>query len=940
MLDRIRLVSFLTHFGEEDSELGKFEFLTTRSKNTDQHNTNVRRQSSPMTCEDFKRNLSKMNNKENFDERMLAEIYNAIKSDEIVMPTEHTGHVRESYLWKLMLKRSSTTGEKFLHVPSGSYNYDIFTLIWGQTMAALSFVFEKSNYDLVIQKSIQGFSKCARIAAYYFMSDVFDNLVISLCKFTTLLNSREWIENLPIQFGLNRKARLAATVVFNIAHVHGDILRDGWKNILECIIHLYKANLLPSVLVEVEDFLDPTGRTTLIKEQTAQIQKSDVGLFSSLAFLLGGGGPTDSTLSSGKQVTFEEQEAIKIATACIEECHLEQLLQETKFLIIDSLNEFLKALIYGCQISPDSQKFDQDAAVFCLELLVKVILQNRDRVTLFWSTVRHQFYLILVNANEKSFLVERTCVGLLRIAARLLRREELASEILASLRILLLMKPHVIHSLSSEIAFGLHELLRTNAANIHKSDDWFTLFSLLEVVGAAAHPPPVLQPIIQNPLNDKHIHSSRSTTNIESDNEYSDCITTNTIDKGYTSDTEVYPRSDYIVVSHDDLETIRTQQSILNQYKIDLNEKLSRHDRRALIKSCETLSFLIRDSTHVTEENFEYCIHCIRTFIEATVTQQTYKQKSKIIIINKNLKQYRKTISSNSLSNENLNDLTNNQLGQTQFISRQSKLDYDDEDDQESIKQEYQSLALQLLDLMHTLHTRASQIYKHTTLQQTEQTTSSILWYKCWCPILQGIARLCCDPRRPVRSSALGYLQRSVLLPELHILSPTEWESVFNKVLFPLLLKLLETTNINDHLHGIEETRVRVSQLLCRIFLQHLSPLLTLPTFTALWLTILDFMDKYLKSDQTDMLRESVRESLKNMLLVMNTTGLFDGDQPLTVITKDRIHSFLPGLWDEVFKMSTSLPTFISHSESSKKSVTTKEENVSLNETTASSSSN
>lgn len=41
------------------------------------------------------------------------------------------------------------------------------------------------------------------------------------------------------------------------------------------------------------------------------------------------------------------------------------------------------------------------------------------------------------------------------------------------------------------------------------------------------------------------------------------------------------------------------------------------------------------------------------------------------------------------------------------------------------------------------------------------------------------------------------------------------------------------------------------------------------------------------------------------MLLVMNTTGLFDGDQPLVVITKDRIHSFLPGLWQEVFKMAT-----------------------------------
>jgi brefeldin A-resistance guanine nucleotide exchange factor 1 len=104
---------------------------------------------------------------------------------------------------------------------------------------------------------------------------------------------------------------------------------------------------------------------------------------------------------------------------------------------------------------------------------------------------------------------------------------------------LLLMKPHVIHSLSSEIAFGLHELLRTNAANIHKSDDWFTLFSLLEVVGAAAHPPPILQPTIQTPSADKHISSSRSTINVESDSECSDCATTSTTDKGYTSDTEV-----------------------------------------------------------------------------------------------------------------------------------------------------------------------------------------------------------------------------------------------------------------------------------------------------------------------------------------------------------------------------------------------------------------
>jgi brefeldin A-resistance guanine nucleotide exchange factor 1 len=58
---------------------------------------------------------------------------------------------------------------------------------------------------------------------------------------------------------------------------------------------------------------------------------------------------------------------------------------------------------------------------------------------------------------------------------------------------LLMMKPDVIHSLSRHIAYGLHDLLKTNAANIHTAYDWYTLFTLLEVVGAGTNPPPVLQ---------------------------------------------------------------------------------------------------------------------------------------------------------------------------------------------------------------------------------------------------------------------------------------------------------------------------------------------------------------------------------------------------------------------------------------------------------------
>lgn len=50
---------------------------------------------------------------------------------------------------------------------------------------------------------------------------------------------------------MNNKAQLACKTVFQLVHNHGDILRDGWKNILDCIIQLYKAKLLPKVLIEV-----------------------------------------------------------------------------------------------------------------------------------------------------------------------------------------------------------------------------------------------------------------------------------------------------------------------------------------------------------------------------------------------------------------------------------------------------------------------------------------------------------------------------------------------------------------------------------------------------------------------------------------------------------------------------------------------------------------
>ena len=413
-----------------------------------------------------------------------------------------------------------------------------------------------------------------------------------------------------------------------------------------------------------------------------------------------------------------------------------------------------------------------------------------------------------------------------------------------------------------------------------------------------------------------------------------------------------------------------TSTNSANQYKIDLDDEgLGHHDKKAFAKCCETLTFLIRDMAHVSIHNFESCIHCLRTFVEACVLlggnrshkfileQQQQQQQNQLKKGAKNEKQLTKSqqlqlqqqkqAALKSKNNKNRSNSPNDGYFNTNLDDKSLSYDYcdyynvnedndnDDEDEDDQLVTSYETISIQLLDLLDTLHIKAASvftvwsdeqksIFQLTSTNQADDENAndleqqsirqvSNLWSKCWCPILQGIARLSCDINGEVRMHALQYLQRALLVHELQKLSAIEWEACFNKVLFPLLAKLLENIDPRNAMR-MEETRMRASTLLCKVFLQHLTTLARLSTFTALWLTILDYMDKYIKSDKTDnLLHDVIPESLKNMLLVMETTGLFNITasssnnikfSQLSSITKDRIESFLPGLWEETFKIN------------------------------------
>uniref|UniRef100_A0A8C7UJ56 Golgi-specific brefeldin A-resistance guanine nucleotide exchange factor 1 n=1 Tax=Oncorhynchus mykiss TaxID=8022 RepID=A0A8C7UJ56_ONCMY len=863
--------------------------------NTDQHNNNVRKQNIPMTIEQFKKNLKGVNGNTDFDQDMLEDIYNAIKNEEIVMPDEQSGLVKENYVWNVLLHRGATSEGVFLHVPAGSYDHDLFTMTWGPTIAALSYVFDKSLDDTIIQKAIAGFRKCAMISAHYGFSDVFDNLIISLCKFTTL--SSESVENLPTVFGSNGKAQIAAKTMFHLAHRHGDILREGWKNIMDSMLQLFRAELLPKAMVEVEDFVEPNGTISLQREETPS-NRGESAVLSFVNWL---------TLSGAEQSgqrgpSTENQEAKQAAMLCIKQCDPEKLITESKFLQLESLQELMKALI---SVTPDEETYDEEDAAFCLEMLLRIVMENS------------QGQCVL------SHSLSCVCVCLGTVCRVYGRRCEITC-VLLSLRLLLMMKPHVLARVSREVAYGLHELLKTNAANIHCTDDWFTLFALIECIGAGIKPPASFKVTSTTPDID---------TGAQSDSELSfHHLSEVSLDRGYTSDSEVYtehgksrmPRSvtdvdvtssGWLVVGKDDLDISKVAASgsktllnpLVNQYSLSLGQDMGFHDTKSLIKCVESLSFIVRDAAHVTPENFELCVKAIRVFVEASLNggYRTYEKKKN-----------HKYDSQKSRVRRKPRDKEGASRRAKASSQRPSRSHSDDEED-EGVPASYHTVSLQLLDLMHTLHTRASSIYSSWAEEQRRlepvgkkiEADSQTLWTSCWCPLLQGIAWLCCDARRLVRMQALTYLQRALLVHDLQTLDAVEWESCFNKVLFPLLTKLLDNISPAD-VCGMEETRMRACTLLSKVFLQHLSPLLSLSTFAALWLTILDFMDKYMHAGSSDLLLEAIPESLKNMLLVMDTAGIFHsadsrtGYSDLWEITWERIDCFLPNLREELFKQT------------------------------------
>lgn len=338
----------------------------------------------------------------------------------------------------------------------------------------------------------------------------------------------------------------------------------------------------------------------------------------------------------------------------------------------------------------------------------------------------------------------------------------------------------ILQACGRHISYGLHELLRTNAASIKTAGNWTTIFTLLECVGAGVCPPTVTPGPSSSfvSLNKDGVEEdlgelTASVTSSDSDDNKMLTNSNDSLTNGANGDS-------WLLIGKDGAEVTSK-----NQYNLTINETLGKHDSRSFVKSCQSLAFILRDAKHVSAENFLRCVHAVRVFGEALVDgglgKRLAEHPPKVVDHRRgsSSKQAKKSSGKHKKPSPSLKT----RKGGKPLNSGVSE---DEVEIYETINQTYDAMSLQLIELIYTLHTNASLYFPERSREGEGDNLleACLLWTKCWCPLLQGIAQLCCDIRREVRMSALTYLQRALLVRDLHSLGALEWEACFNKVTF------------------------------------------------------------------------------------------------------------------------------------------------------------
>jgi len=324
--------------------------------NTDQHNPNFKGQAR-MTPIDFARNLRGVNGGKDFAPEYLQEIFDAIKSNEIILPDEHDNKHAFDYAWKELLLKTDAAGPLVM-CDTNIYDADLFATTWNPIVSCLFFVFMSATDDTVYARVITGFDECARIATKYGNAEALDEIIYRLSYISTLsteklsntsLNTEVqvgdnsvMVSELAVKFGRDVRPQLATLVLFRVVTGSEHAIRSSWKYIIRIWLNLFVNSLIPPFFSTEADRLSlppiPLQNPSQVIDRGAK--QNDTGFFSAFTSYISSYAADDPPEPSD-----EELESTLCTVDCVNQCHMGDVFANIANLPSHSLEALVDSLL-------------------------------------------------------------------------------------------------------------------------------------------------------------------------------------------------------------------------------------------------------------------------------------------------------------------------------------------------------------------------------------------------------------------------------------------------------------------------------------------------------------------------------------------------------------------------------------------------------------------
>lgn len=413
--------------------------------NVDQHSPKLKGKKR-MELVDFARNLRGVNGTKDFPPEFLEMTFEAIKSNEIILPDEHDNQQAFDYAWRELLLKTEAAGPLVI-CDTNIYDADMFATTWKPIVSTLSYVFMSATDDAVFSRVVTGFDQCAQIASRYGIKEALDRIIQNLSYMTTLdsddlsntaLNTEVkvaddsdsvMVSELSVKLGRDFKAQLATLVLFRVVKGSEHIIRHGWQQIIRIWLKLFVNSLIPSFNNDPEKLKlpkIPLHTPSQVIDRAAKTAES--GLFSALSSYISSYAADDPPEPSA-----EEVESSLSTADCIKACDLENVFTNISILPAESLSTLIEALLNelpddessavpvitvkpeslpsspSSGSKPPSRKHTYDpAVVYILEFCTVLALRDEKTVELLGKSVAEALQMILRDsAQHHPILVSR-----------------------------------------------------------------------------------------------------------------------------------------------------------------------------------------------------------------------------------------------------------------------------------------------------------------------------------------------------------------------------------------------------------------------------------------------------------------------------------------------------------------------------------------------------